>query len=248
MSRSLPKILDRAAGAPAAPVLEFDQVTLRPTWPYDTALDAVSFALRPGELVLITLEPGHVRSPFADLTQALTHPHGGQIRFMGDAWTTMSAKQMSRRRGRLGRVFDVGGWVSNLDVDENVLLAQRHHNTAPAAELRKRADKLAKNFGLERVPRKRPAAASQLELRISQWVRALLGEMDLLVLERPTRDVPPEAIVPFLNAFAAARQRGTAILWVTTDGAASSSAQNIAPPDITARYGVRGTSLVAATG
>lgn len=228
--------------APPAP-LSFDDVTLGPTWPYDTSLENVAFAIRPGELTLITLAPGHVRSPFADLTQGLKHPHSGAVRFGGKSWTDMTATGMARARSRLGRVFDVGGWVSNLDVDENVLLAQRHHNTAPARDLRQRADELAREFGLDGLPRKRPAEASQYELRLSQWVRALLVDMDVLVLERPTRDVRPDAVPPFLEALRRARQRGAAVLWVTTDGASPTSQQNIAPPDVTARYAVRGTAL-----
>ena len=236
---------DRAVSDP--PALEFVDVTLRPTWPYDTALEAVNFALRPGELILITLAPGHVRSPFADLTQALIHPHGGEVRFAGRSWKTMSPTITARNRSRIGRVFDVGGWVSNLDVDENVLLAQRHHNTAPAAELRQRADELARRFGMDGVPTRRPAEASQSELRMSQWVRALLAPMSVLVLERPTRDVRPEAIAPFLESIGAARARGTAVLWITTDGAAPGLMQNIAPPDVTERYAVRGDQLVGET-
>lgn len=225
-------------------VLEFDGVWLPPTWPYDTALDDVSFAVHPGELLLITLAPGRVRSPFADLTQGLIDPHRGQVRIAGRSWTQMPIPEMARHRSRVGRVFDVGGWVSNLNVDENVLLAQRHHDTAPAAELRRRADELARSFGMDGVPTQRPAEASQNELRLSQWVRAFLGDMRLLVLERPARDVQPEAIEPLLKSLRAAREGGAAVLWITTHGALPDFLQNIAPPDITTTYAMQGASLV----
>jgi ABC-type lipoprotein export system ATPase subunit len=226
------------------PALEFDAVTLRPTWPYDTALEEASIKIAAGELVLVTLEIGRVRSPLADLSQGLIAPHGGEVRSGGRSWGAMTPKEIMRHRARIGRVFDVGGWISNLDVDENVLLAQRHHDSVPAAELRRKAEELARGFGLDGVPRQRPADSSQHELRLSQWIRAMLVPMKLLVLERPTRDVHPEAVKPFLDAIAAARRGGTAVLWVTTDGASVSSPLNVAPPDVTARYAVRGTSLV----
>ena len=229
-----------------AVILEFDRVTLGPTWPYDTALEQVSFGLRPGELTLLTLQIGHVRSPFADLTQGLIHPGsgGGEIRCNGHSWRGMSAVEMGRQRSRIGRVFDVGGWISNLDVDENVLLAQRHHNTAPAAALIERAHRLAESFGLPRVPNCRPAEASQHELRVSQWIRALLVDMNLLVLERPTRDVKPECVQPFMDEITRARARGTAVLWITTDGAAANSPHNPAPPDATARYAMQEAAMI----
>src|SRR3982751_3097663 len=93
------------ADTAATPPLHFDAVTLHPTWPYDTALDRVTFAIRPGELTLITLAPGHVRSPFADLTQGLTHPHAGAVRFNGAAWGERKPADAARARARLGRVF-----------------------------------------------------------------------------------------------------------------------------------------------
>jgi ABC-type multidrug transport system ATPase subunit len=226
------------------PVLEYRDVTLRRTWPYDTELNGVSFALAPGELALITLAPGHVRSPFADLTQALLHPHGGDVRFLDRSWRDRSGPDAARARFALARVFDVGGWISNLDVDENVLLAHRHYNTASADQLHERADALAREFGLpDGVPRRRPAAASQFELRLSQWARALLGDVRLLVLERPTKDVRPEAVPPFLKAVRAARDRGAAVLWITTDGASPTAPHNIAPADITARFAMRAARL-----
>jgi ABC-type lipoprotein export system ATPase subunit len=233
-----------AKGTSSTAALEFDAVTLGPTWPYDTALEGASFAIRPGELALLTLAPGRVRSPFADLAQALIHPHGGAVRFRGESWRELSPRQTAKARARLGRVFDVGGWISNLDMDENVLLAQRHHNAAPAEVLRRRGDELARAFGLDGLPRKRPAEASQYELRLSQWVRALLVDMDVLVLERPVRDVLPEAVPKFLGELARARERGAAVLWVTTDGASATTPNNVAPPDVTAKYAIRGTSLV----
>jgi ABC-type multidrug transport system ATPase subunit len=196
--------------------------------------------------VLDHLEPGHVRSPFADLTQALTPAHGGAVRFRGRSWADMAAPGRGPGPVPDRPVFDVGGWVSNLTVEENVLLARRHFAAAPAVDLRRRADELARSFGLpDGVPRKRPAVASQFELRLSQWARALLGDVDLLVLERPTKDVRPEAVPPFLAAVRAARDRGTAVLWVTTDGAGPGTPHNIAPADVTARYAVRGTGLVS---
>ena len=219
------------------PALEFDRVALPLTWPYDTALEDVSFSIRAGELMLITLQAGRVRSPFADLSQALTHPKAGEIRCNGKPWHGMSPVAAAKERSRIGRVFDVGGWISNLDVDENVLLAQRHHNSAPARLLAERAELLAKSFGLASVPIHRPADASQNELRLSQWIRALLVDMNLLVLERPTRDVLPEAVLPFLEAIHQARSRGAAVLWITTDGGPT-------PPDVTMRCAMHGSSLV----
>ncbi len=227
-----------------SPVLEYRKVVLHRTWPYDTLLDGADLQLHAGDLVLLTLAPGHVRSPFADLTQALVHPHDGEVRFLSRSWRGLGGADTARARSAIARVFDVGGWISNLNVLENVLLAHRHYREAKLDELITRADAMARSFGLpDGIPNKRPAEASQYELRLSQWVRALLGKPKLLVLERPTKDVRPDAAPPFLNAVAEARKQGTAVLWVTTDGAGPNTPHNIAPADLTARYAMRGERL-----
>ena len=47
----------------------------------------------------------------------------------------MSAWQQGTMRGHIGRVFVTPGWVSNLTVRENILLAQRHHTQRPDGEI-----------------------------------------------------------------------------------------------------------------
>ena len=195
--------------------LELERVTVTSGWPYDTALEDFNLSLQPGELGLVLLESGQSGSLIADLAQGLVDPDAGAVCFLGQPWTSLSAADTARQRRLIGRVFKTHGWLSNLDVDENILLAQRHHGALPPEQLQRRAAELARQLGLDGLPQRRPTLLSPHKLRLAQWVRALLGEKRLLILENPIHDVYTQTLPKLAAMLDAARANGTAVLWIT---------------------------------
>lgn len=200
-------------------ILELDHVTVEAQQEYDSGVWDVTLRLRRGELALVRLERGHVRLPIADAAGGLVEPQHGSVRFLGTDWAELFPDDAASRRGRIGRVFDFGGWVSNLEVDENVLLARRHHTSLPHAQLADEAARLARTFGLPGLPRGRPGAVRAADLQRAAFVRAFAGQPDLVLLERPTQGVYPEAMPPLMHTIRAALKRGAAVLWTTADAA-----------------------------
>jgi phospholipid/cholesterol/gamma-HCH transport system ATP-binding protein len=162
------------------------------------------------------------------------------VAFLGADWKTAPPDDQAARRGRIGRVFDGHGWISNLDVDENMTLARRHHTTRPAGEIERDAEALVRRFGLPELPRLRPALMAPADLRRAEWVRAFLGEPRLVILEQPTRDVFAEAIPALAAAVDDACARGAAVLWLMDDERAWSRAAAGAAH----RWKMRGAALV----
>ena len=200
-------------------ILELDGFTVETQPPYETGLSGVSLALRPGALAMVYIPEGFAYTPLADAVQGLVEPDAGVAKYRGEDWRAMDPARAAAQRGTIGRVFDQRGWISNLDVDENITLASRHHTTRPVPEIEQEALELARSFGLDELPRKRPAVVRRADLRRCEWVRALLGGPALIVLEHPTRDVFAEAVPKLVAALRAARARGAAVLWITGDRA-----------------------------
>jgi ABC-type sulfate/molybdate transport systems ATPase subunit len=196
-------------------VLEFDQVTVRAALPDDAELHEATLTLRAGELVRVSLAPPRDVTLVADLAQGLLTPDGGTVRFLGQDWCRLTAAAAARQRRLIGRVFKQQAWINNLDVDENVLLARRHYGDPPWAELCQQADTLARRFGLDGLPARRPDRLSPATLRLAQWVRALLGDKHLLILENALRDVPVPVLPALSAALADARAAGSAVLWLS---------------------------------
>lgn len=201
-------------------ILELAGVTVESDPTYDSPLWNASLRLGAGELALVRLERGVVRLPLADAAEGLAEYYDGTATFLGREWRSVPAGEGAALRGRIGRVFDavgVGGaaWVSHLDVDENVMLAQRHHTRRSSSEIEAEAAKLARMFGLPGLPRGRPAQTRATDLQRAACVRAFLGAPDLILLERPAQGVYPEIMPPLINAVRSARSRGAAVVWLT---------------------------------
>ena len=202
----------------ASSMLEFEAVALRTPSAQVEDLTDVSFRLAPGGVALIELEDGHEHVPLADAAQGLLAPESGEVRFQGTAWAAMGPHDAASARGRTRRVFDGNGWVSNLDVIENVCLGEYHHTRRHFHEIRAEAEAHARAFGLSGVPDGRPSHVPTAVLRRMEWVRAFIGQPDLIILERPLVGVPKDHLHFLAEAVSAALAKGTAVLWTTAEG------------------------------
>lgn len=201
----------------ADPVLEFESVAWQsPTHLVDNVEGAV-LCVRPGELIGIRQEAATQEAVLFDLAEGLKTPSAGCVRFLGQDWQDLTAFESARQRGRIGRVFESIGWVSNLNVYENIVLAQRHHTNRAEDELRAEVEQLVDAAGFAGIPRCRPHLLRRDELRRAQWVRAFLGDPPLVLLERPEQDVHGNAREALLVMIEQARAAGSAVIWLSQD-------------------------------
>lgn len=223
----------------SASILNFAEVTIPSSAEYETGLSGASFTLGPGDLLLVRIERENERLPLADAAQGLVGGDHGAISFQGEDWSWLAADEAAARRGRIGRLFDDEGWVSDLDVDENILLSQLHHTDRSEGEIMDEALTLARVFGLPGLPRGRPGQVRRWDLRKAACIRAFLGRPSLIIIEQPIRGVYADVMAPLLNAVQSARRRAAAVLWMVTDPEAWKSAALYA----TSRARMRGSEL-----
>jgi ABC-type ATPase involved in cell division len=198
-------------------VLEFHNVAVEPQPPYDAGLEQTTFSLGPGELALVRVDEGAPHTPLGDVAQGLVGLSDGKVLFEGRNWSGLNGDELVAARARTGRVFEGAGWVSNLDVDENIQLAQMCHTQRTPDEIQADIMELAKAFEMDELPRIRPAVTPRTVLRRAQWVRAFLSQPMMLVLERPTREMPDAWSDVLLKQVRASRARGAAVLWITDE-------------------------------
>jgi ABC-type multidrug transport system ATPase subunit len=196
-------------------VLQFEEVAVDGGHPYDTSIWHVSFTLNRGDLLLIYLEPGHLHTPLADAAQGLVEPSQGRVRYLDHDWQERSEADSNESRARIGRVYEEPGWLSELDMEDNITLAERHHTRRTESEIRDEASELARLFSLPGLPRGRSTGMRRPDLRRASCVRALLGKPTLLILERPTAGVYPSIMPALMTSLRVARSRGSAVLWTT---------------------------------
>jgi len=228
------------------PILEFTDVTIAAAPLGHAGLSHVSARLQPGTLTVIQVEPGSELLPLADLAEGLLCPVAGRVSFQGEAWESMLPEQVSGRRALIGRVFDSHGWISNLNVNENVTLSQRHHTRRPITEILAEAEALARAFGLDGLPQTRPALVPRQDLRRSEWIRAFLGQPRLVLLERPMQGVPAEHLPRLIGAVREACAHAAAVLWLTDTGLPEGRERVGRHPELppATRYAMQGLALV----
>ncbi len=198
-------------------IIEWQGVCLPASAQYEIEIPDLTFALEPGEIMMVYIDNHRYCPPFADTACGLLKPSRGRILFKGRDWQSMMAGAVAAARSRIGRVFETNAWVSNLDLDENITLAQRHHTKRTQQDIRAEAEEWARRFGLPSLPAMRPIRASRQELMKSQWVRALLGQPELLLLERPCRDVSSSERRLLIDAVKEQLHREAAAIWLTSD-------------------------------
>lgn len=196
-----------------SPILKFDDVTIESSPHYETALWNVALELNRGDLLLVRIEREYERLPLADAATGLVPPDQGSVRFLGEDWQDMSPDRAATHRGRVGRLFEDELWVSDLEVDQNIMLSQRHHTQRSEAEIVEEALQFARIFGLPGLPRGKPASVRRWDLRKAACVRAFLGRPILIILEPPARGVYADLLAPLISAVQSARGRGAAVLW-----------------------------------
>ncbi|MDB6027211.1 MAG: ABC-type transport system involved in resitance to organic solvent, ATP-binding protein [Verrucomicrobiales bacterium] len=198
-------------------ILEFSDVTIESGSHYESGLWNSSFNLHAGELLLVRMEREGERLPLADATEGLVPPTQGNIQFLGENWQRISADRAAGLRGKIGRLFEDEGWITDLEVDQNIMLAERHHTRRSEKDITEEALQLARVFGLPGLPRGLPESMRRWDLRKAACIRAFLGQPAFIILEQPVRGVYADLLAPLISAVQSARRRGAAVLWTVTD-------------------------------
>jgi phospholipid/cholesterol/gamma-HCH transport system ATP-binding protein len=198
-------------------ILRFHDVTVAPDSDRESGISSLNLSLSRGDLTVVLWEKEQVRIPLADAAEGLVSPVRGMVSFLGEDWQTMAANRVAAQRGKIGRVFEGESWLSDLDVDQNITLAQRHHTRRPIKEIEQEATQLCRVFGLAGLPGGRPSNARRLDLQKAACVRAFLGAPILILLENPTVEVYADVIAPLIKTVNEVRQRGAAVLWTTNE-------------------------------
>ncbi len=224
-------------------ILQFQNVRCAAGPMHDRGLEAAAFALDAGDLLLMRVGAGQRRTPVADVAQGVLAPEAGTVAFLDEDWQGVLPDRAAALRGRIGRVFGTGGWLSNLDVDENITLAQRYHTDRAEEEILEEARQLGRAFGFEELPAARPHTLERDVLRRAQWVRAFLGQPRLLLFEHPTQELDGHWVEPLVARMQAARQGGAAVVWITADPVE----WNFSGMNATLKFEWKDTKMVAVT-
>lgn len=197
-------------------VLKMHEVAARKLGSKTGRIRRFSLTLRKGEVAMIHRPARQQRSLLVDTVLGFVQPRHGWVSFLDSEWQSVTYRKQLAMRSNIGRIFEEGGWISNLSMPDNLKLMKRHHTTDPDSTTEEQLQRLAKQFKIE-IPQSRISFISSSELRVCQWIRALAMKPKLLIAESPLREVPDELHHVFCEAEYEHRKSGGATIWITTN-------------------------------
>jgi ABC-2 type transport system ATP-binding protein len=173
------------------------------------AVDEVSFAVAPGEIVGLVGPNGAGKTSVINMVLGLLQPSAGRILIEG---VDLKA-QRSRALAGVNFAAVYAPLPGNLTVEENLRVFGRLYGVK---NLSARVDVLLRDYDLERFRKTKAGVLSSGEQTRVALAKAMLNDPRLLLLDEPTASIDPSTardIRAGITAFAARGDRG--VLWTS---------------------------------
>jgi putative ABC transport system ATP-binding protein len=177
------------------------------------ALQGVSLALEPGEVVAVTGPSGSGKSTLLACLAGLDEPDGGSVIINGTRISRRPEEERARIRGqRIGMLFQQSNLVGHLSVADNVALAQRIADGASGAEWR---SQVLERCGIEHRAGSTPSQLSGGELARAGLAVALANDPPVILADEPTGELDSVTAARVLDLLRDRAGAGSAVLIVT---------------------------------
>ena len=186
----------------AEPILTVDHLVKS----YDgktNVLDNVSFAVKPGEVIVVVGPSGCGKSTLLRCLNGLEPVQAGRVK-LGSETVAYGGKNLAALRQRIGMVFQSYELFPHLTVLENILLAPTKVQKRPRAEVQQEAEALLDRVGLLAKKKQRVAI-----------VRALCMHPEILLFDEVTAALDPEMVREVLDVMLDLAREGKTMVIVT---------------------------------
>ena len=145
-------------------------------------LDDISFAVKPGEVIVVVGPSGCGKSTLLRCLNGLEPTQSGRVR-LGNETVAYGGKNLTQLRQRIGMVFQSYELFPHMTVLDNVLLAPTKVQKRPKAEVQQEAEALLDRVGLLAKKNSYPRELSGGQKQRISIARALLKNAPILILD-----------------------------------------------------------------
>ena len=189
------------------------------------ALCDVSLKIDSGEFVAVQGPSGCGKSTLLAIAGGLLTPDSGTVQLGGENPYSIGPDAQARLRAKhTGFVFQQFHLVPFLSVVDNILSPSL---ALPLPDAKARAEELMEKFGIKSREHHVPSQLSTGERQRVALARALLNHPKLLFADEPTGNLDAENADIILNYLTAFAREGGAVMLVTHDVRAASSAHRV---------------------
>ena len=177
-------------------------------------LDDISFAVKPGEVIVVVGPSGCGKSTLLRCLNGLEPTQSGRVR-LGNETVAYGGKNLTQLRQRIGMVFQSYELFPHLTVLDNILLAPTKVQKRPKDEVQKEAEALLDRVGLLAKKNSYPRELSGGQKQRVAIVRALCMHPEILLFDEVTAALDPEMVREVLDVILGLAQEGKTMLIVT---------------------------------
>ena len=189
------------------------------------ALQGVSLALEPGDLVAVTGPSGSGKSTLLACLAGLDEPDGGSVMVDGTRLSRRPEAERARIRGaRIGMLFQQANLVGHLTVAGNLALAQRLGDGTVGADW---LGQVLERCGIEHRASARPPQLSGGELARAGLAVALANNPPVILADEPTGELDSVTARRILELLRERADAGAAVLIVTHSAEIAAGADRV---------------------
>ncbi len=177
-------------------------------------LDDISFAVKPGEVIVVVGPSGCGKSTLLRCLNGLEPTQSGRVR-LGSETVAYGGKNLTQLRQRIGMVFQSYELFPHLTVLDNILLAPTKVQKRPKAEVQKEAEALLDRVGLLNKKNSYPRELSGGQKQRVAIVRALCMHPEILLFDEVTAALDPEMVREVLDVMMDLAKNGRTMIIVT---------------------------------
>ncbi len=181
------------------------------------ALRNIDLKVFKGEFVAIMGQSGSGKSTLLYTLSGMDNLTGGEVFVKDNVINNLNEKEMTKiRRNDIGFVYQGINLVSNLSLEENILVPGYLTKSAKSV-IDRRASKLIEKMKIEEHVKKLPSEVSGGQKQRAAIARALINEPDVLFADEPTGALNSSSSEDVLDLLKSFNNEGQTIIMVTHD-------------------------------
>ncbi|MDE6595797.1 MAG: ABC transporter ATP-binding protein [Oscillospiraceae bacterium] len=191
-------------------------------------LSHIDFDLYEGDFTVIMGASGSGKSTLLYALSGMDRATAGEVIYNGNDIVKMKEKDLAKLRYTdFGFIFQQMHLVSNLTLFENVAVPGYLNKSKPAAEVRKRTEKLLEQMSVSHIKTHLPTQVSGGEQQRCAVARAVINSPKVLFADEPTGALNRKNTTDVLDLLTELNKDGQSVLMVTHDMRAALRANRI---------------------
>lgn len=191
-------------------------------------LSHIDFDLYEGDFTVIMGASGSGKSTLLYALSGMDRATAGKVIYNGKDIVKMKEKDLAKLRYTdFGFIFQQMHLVSNLTLFENVAVPGYLNKSNPAAEVKKRTEKLLEQMSVSHIKSHLPTQVSGGEQQRCAVARAVINSPKVLFADEPTGALNRKNTTEVLNLLTELNKDGQSVLMVTHDMRAALRANRI---------------------